>query len=319
MGLTLRVDTAAWQAMVARVRGEFPDLIPVVKGNGYGFGREWLTRRAKDLGANEVAVGTVFEVSEAVALGLTAMVLTPSLDLDHVPLHPSVVPTVGSTQQVEHLLRFRPTGAAVVKVLTSMRRHGFEPDDAADAARRLADGGVALHSYAIHPGFHLDAAGRLEEVASILTKLPTGTRVTLSHLDASALAQLCERFPDRRLSMRVGSMLWHGDKQALQMTTAVLDVRRVTQGDRAGYRGVEVPGEGTLLVVGAGAAHGVLPLADGVSPFHFARRRLALLEAPHLHVSMLFVPAGDPVPDVGDRVDVQRPLITTQVDEIIWG
>ena len=33
---------------------------------------------------------------------------------------------------------------------------------------------------------------------------------------------------------------------------------------------------------------------------------------------MVFVPLGDPCPAVGDRVDVQRPLITTQVDEVEW-
>jgi hypothetical protein len=71
-------------------------------------------------------------------------------------------------------------------------------------------------------------------------------------------------------------------------------------------------------MVGAGSAHGVAPLADGRSPFHFARRRLGLHEAPHMHTSMAFVPAGEPCPAVGDRVDVQRPLITTAVDEVVW-
>ena len=39
-------------------------------------------------------------------------------------------------------------------------------------------------------------------------------------------------------------------------------------------------------MVGAGTAHGVQPLDDGRSPFHFARQRLALLEPPHMHTSM---------------------------------
>jgi hypothetical protein len=37
-----------------------------------------------------------------------------------------------------------------------------------------------------------------------------------------------------------------------------------------------------------------------------------------MHTSMAFVPAGEPCPAVGDRVDVQRPLITTAVDEVVW-
>jgi hypothetical protein len=37
-----------------------------------------------------------------------------------------------------------------------------------------------------------------------------------------------------------------------------------------------------------------------------------------MHTSMAFVPAGEPVPAIGDLVDVQRPLITTLVDELVW-
>jgi hypothetical protein len=37
-----------------------------------------------------------------------------------------------------------------------------------------------------------------------------------------------------------------------------------------------------------------------------------------MHTSMVFVPAGDPVPELGDTVDLQRPLTMTTVDEIDW-
>ena len=37
-----------------------------------------------------------------------------------------------------------------------------------------------------------------------------------------------------------------------------------------------------------------------------------------MHTSLVVVPAGQPVPEVGDRVDVQRPLIYTHVDEVEW-
>ena len=43
-----------------------------------------------------------------------------------------------------------------------------------------------------------------------------------------------------------------------------------------------------------------------------------LVEPPHIHVSMAFVPDGDPCPLTGEWVDVQRPLIATQVDRIDW-
>ena len=71
-------------------------------------------------------------------------------------------------------------------------------------------------------------------------------------------------------------------------------------------------------MIGAGTAHGIHPLDDGRSPFHFARRRLALLEPPHMHTSMVVVPDDEPAPKPGDIVDVQRPLIATSVDEVRW-
>ena len=36
------------------------------------------------------------------------------------------------------------------------------------------------------------------------------------------------------------------------------------------------------------------------------------------NTSMVFVPTGQECPGVGDRVDVQRPLISTAVDEWEW-
>ena len=60
------------------------------------------------------------------------------------------------------------------------------------------------------------------------------------------------------------------------------------------------------------------PLPNGASPFHFARTRLDMLEPPHMHTSMVFVPEDGTCPAFGDRVDVQRPLISTLVDRIEW-
>ena len=37
-----------------------------------------------------------------------------------------------------------------------------------------------------------------------------------------------------------------------------------------------------------------------------------------MHTSMLFVPPGQAGPHVGDTVEVQRPLISSFVDEVRW-
>ena len=92
----------------------------------------------------------------------------------------------------------------------------------------------------------------------------------------------------------------------------------MTADQAAGYRLTTVPGEGTLVMIGAGTANGVTTLTNGRSPFHFDRKRLSLLEPPHMHSSMAVVPAGEPCPVTGDWVDVQRPLTTTAYDELRW-
>lgn len=46
MALTLYVDTARWRAHQKQITDQFPGLIPVCKGNGYGFGHERLCEEA---------------------------------------------------------------------------------------------------------------------------------------------------------------------------------------------------------------------------------------------------------------------------------
>jgi hypothetical protein len=104
----------------------------------------------------------------------------------------------------------------------------------------------------------------------------------------------------------------------LHLGADVLDIRPIRAGSAAGYRARTVAADGRIVVVGAGSAHGVQPLPDGRSPFHFARRRLRLIEPPHMHVSMLLVPAGDPCPAIGELVDVQAPLIQSFPDVVRW-
>jgi hypothetical protein len=63
---------------------------------------------------------------------------------------------------------------------------------------------------------------------------------------------------------------------------------------------------------------GVSPLENGSSPFHFQQQRLALIEAPYMHSAMCFVPLGQPCPQIGDAIDVQRPLNSVAPDTTLW-
>ena len=143
--------------------------------------------------------------------------------------------------------------------------------------------------------------------------------VWVSHLSPGAYQDLRDAWPGRRFRIRVGTGLWHGDKPALHLDADVLDVPAGARpASTPGTASTSVPVDGRLVMIGAGTAHGVHPLEDGRSPFHFARRRLALLEPPHMHTSMVVVPAGQIGPAEGEHVDVQRPLISAFPDEVRW-
>jgi alanine racemase len=320
MTLRLTVAHEAWRAHLATVRAEAPSLVPVVKGNGYGLGRSLLAETASTFAA-AIAVGTVHELHDVGAERFDeVLVLTPALQLP-TGLPASTVPTVGNQAHVDALVAAGWRGPVNVKIASAMHRYGVEPGDFAAFVDLVHRAGLEPRRALFHPPLVTAQHTADDVVAAVeawLTHLDPALTVSTSHLDPVAFTHLAAAHPDRRFELRLGTTLWHGDKSMLHLDADVLDTHPVDAGTPAGYRGDPVPSDGTLVMVGAGSAHGVAPLADGRSPFHFARRRLGLHEAPHMHTSMAFVPAGEPCPAVGDRVDVQRPLITTAVDEVVW-
>jgi alanine racemase len=302
MTLRLVVDTEAWRAHVDRTAGAVPGLVPVVKGNGYGFGRSVLAAEAARF-ATTIAVGTTHEL-DGLPDDVDAVVLTPTL----ADPGRDVVLTVGARSHVDALA---PGRRVLVKLKSSMGRYGGGPD-LIDVA---VDRGLDVVGVSIHPPLVGTPAEHASEIVSIASGIDPAHEVWVSHLDPATFGRLPGPHHYR---LRLGTLLWHGDKSMLHLDATVLDTRPVRAGEVVGYRGVEIAVDGTLVLAGAGSAHGVHALADGSSPFHFARRRLHLIEAPHMHTSMLLVPAGEPAPSTGDRVDVQRPLTTTWVDELVF-
>lgn len=308
--LRLTVDTDSWRANVDHIARHCPGLVPVVKGNGYGFGRAELAGIAARL-ADTIAFGTVHELDHVPA-GITPVVLTPTWQppADTVPIL-----TVGSVAHVHALDGWR--GRVLVKLASSARRFGttVEQLGAVTGAARAA--GLDIVGFSVHPPVAGSDDEHLDDIAAWLGVLEDD-EVWVSHLSTEAYDDLIDGWPERRFRIRIGTRLWHGDKRALHLDADVLDVRPVRAGDHAGYRQQVVPIDGNLVMVGAGTAHGVQPLEDGRSPFHFSHQRMALLEPPHMHTSMLLVPAGQIGPGEGERVDVQRPLITSFPDEVRW-
>jgi alanine racemase len=311
MTVRLTVHGGAWRAHVGAVAAACPGLVPVVKGNGYGFGRPNLHVVAAAV-STIVAVGTIHELHD-VPPELVPVVLTPALEP---PRHPRAAMTVGAIAHVEALRGW--TGDVLVKLQSSMRRYGCTPDELPALVEAVRAAGLRLAGYSIHLPLAGSDDDHRSEIETWLPLLPTEAAVWVSHLSIDAFTALRTAHRDRPFCLRLGTALWHGDKSTLQLQCDVLDVRPVQSGERAGYRLRPVPGDGHVVLVGAGTAHGVHPLADGRSPFHHARHRLDLVEPPHMHTSMVFVADGQPLPVVGDWVDVQRPLTTTTPDQIHW-
>jgi alanine racemase len=325
MALTLDV-LLGWRGQVSSVWHSFPGIVPVVKGNGYGFGRARLAAIATELAAEagqqagELAVGTIYE-TVGLSGRLTPLVLTPLTagdarffaDAVSVEGEQRPVFTVGSSDDVATLARLldgvgaRPT-RVVLKVASSMRRYGVMPDQVAELADVARWAGFVIHGYGVHLPLDRADDAQLAEAVDLLRVVPDGSAFYVSHLSAEAHQRLASQRPSVRVRSRVGTALWLGDKRHIRLIADVSEVRPVRSGQWAGYRQVPAPADGHLVMVTAGTAQGVQPLPDGRSPFHFARTRLALLEPPHMHTSMCFVPTGDPLPAVGDQLDVQQPI-----------
>jgi hypothetical protein len=172
-----------------------------------------------------------------------------------------------------------------------------------------------------------------------ITALTSGASLWVSHLDDRELAALRGALPDIELFARIGTRLWLGDRAALRPRGTVLAVNPTAKGTAFGYRQRRAPGDGAVLVIGGGTAHGValsapssltsmrqraVALGTGVlesvgrslSPFIIDGAQRWFLEPPHMQVSLIHVPRGVVIPSVGDEVDVEVRMTTAHFDVI---
>lgn len=354
MSLTLTVDGERWRSHLRSCAERTPGLVPVVKGNGYGFTPGRLARRAQwlhdqGLGIDTIAVGTYAELPEvATRYDGSLLVLTPwrpfgaALEVDPA-LAGRVVHTVSRPEDLVDLLDRQPDARFVLERATSMLRHGMTARELWAAAREAAARpgarveGVALHLPLAH-GAHLTEVRRLvNDVVAAELDLRT---IWVSHLSAAELDELRAAYPDLAFRPRVGTDLWLGDRGALRVTATVLDVHEVERGDSYGYRHRTAPKAGHILVVSGGTAHGIgleAPTGDASlrsraatlarggldaagfvrSPFSIDGKLRLFAEPPHMQASMLFLPHGARVPEVGEEVDVRVRYTATAFDRIV--
>ncbi|WP_431679661.1 alanine racemase [Kitasatospora sp. KL5] len=339
MTLSLYVDTARWRAHQQAVLAEFPGLVPVAKGNGYGLGNARLSEEAALLGTGILAVGTAQEAA-SVSFPGELLVLTPY----RVGEETAGVPqrTVRTVAHLDALRAMPPGTRVVVECMTGMRRHGIARTD----LPKLSADGPVVEGFALHlPLDRPDGSDPVAEVADWMRAIsaagPPPATVYLSHLGSADLARLSGMFPDTVFRSRIGTRLWLGDVGALHAAATVLDVTPVAKGDRYGYRQHKAPSDGHLLVVTGGTAHGVgleapkylhgmLPRAKGLaraglatvnrtlSPYAWDGRQLWFAEPPHMQVSILFLPGDVKPPVIGDELSLTVRHTTTHFDRVVY-
>ncbi|MEO7060396.1 MAG: alanine racemase, partial [Lapillicoccus sp.] len=325
-------------------------IVPVVKGNGYGFGLEVLLAEAVRLhgsaGVSQVAVGTYAEARLALELYPgDVLVLEPyravlHADLDHLGAGALIHNVVTEDDAIDLARRAGSHGRprVVIEGLSSMNRYGVPVADLGRLLDRVrADEGPAIDLVAL--SLHLPLGdGHLAEVTRWVDEFPS-PRWYLSHTSPGELASLMTRYPAIDVRPRIGTALWLGDVGALSVRGHVLEARPVAAGDHAGYRQRKLR-DGTLIVVSGGTAHGValeapsaastprqraIAVVEGVleatgrvrSPFRIAGRAPWFVEPPHMQVSLLMLPPRATVPAIGDQVEIRVRHTTLHADEVV--
>ncbi|MCW2770702.1 MAG: alanine racemase [Aeromicrobium sp.] len=338
-GVELVVDSARWRRGLEAFAAATPGLVPVIKGNGYGFGRELLALESTSLGLSTIAVGTYAEVPGALAtFDGDVMVLSPWRPfLTDVVLDERVIHTVGRVADVRDLAAATDGQARVLlEGETSMARHGLDRHELAGAVAALGE--LTVEGFAIHLPMAGNNLAEAESWAAVLeTSQVETTTFYVSHLTSAELTTLRIKRPQLDIRPRIGTSLWLGDLGALSVRATVLDSHLVARGERVGYRQRPMPRDGTLLVVAGGTSHGIgleapkatagvvqrgKSLAKGgleaagfsLSPFTIDGRQRWFAEPPHMQASMIFVPGTATVPAVGDSVDVAVRFTTATFD-----
>jgi alanine racemase len=316
--LQLNVDSAAWRRHVSETAKNLGDLIPVVKGNGYGFGRATLIEHAQKI-SRDIAVGTIFEIHD-VPPNCRAFVLTPVGKAlpPNKNLAKNIVLTVGSVSHVQNLRDVNWHGDVVIKLRSSMNRYGADSSELNALVAAVQAAGLTQIGWSVHPPLDGTPQSHATEIGNIISNIDSDLPSFVSHIDADSLVDLCNKFANKTIRVRSGTQLWLGDKSMFELNADVLDARPVKSGAVVGYRNITLHQDGTLIMIGAGTSHGVQLVGAELSPFHFNSTRLSLVEPSHMHTSMVFVPANQTAPKPGDMVDVQQPLTRVYPDIISW-
>lgn len=292
MSFTLHIHGEKWRThlqsvvnAVTSASGSSP--VPVIKGNGYGLGQELLAATAMDLGADTIAVGTVFEIESVVSVTQGDIVVLQPFDprdsgaaakwweIGEKFYSGRIIRTVSNLEALIELA----TGAGGVRMIlearSSMLRFGFtEPELVGALANSeirsaLAAGRIFIEGLSVHLPIERSAldshavevmrwAGLWEAETAVWEGYsPPAPLIWVSHCTDSELATIRHSVSELIVRMRIGTRLWLGDRSALSASGTVLAVHPVAEGVKVGYRQRSAGKNATLVVVSGGTANGI--------------------------------------------------------------
>lgn len=299
MTFKLTIDRNSFDKNLRNVISDYQDagskVVPVIKGNGYGFGRQNLAAEVSKINLPRIAIGSVYELDQALSnFGGEIVVLEPFNPNDNstIPLWEHA--TKNNAHRIIAIIAgpyFEQASRSGIKQAylegkTSMHRFGVLPKDILSLVKsdrhNIEVVGLSLHLPIAQPQNvqipqletsakvnNRKTSNRVLEIVSwminfapMTAELVSPINLSLSHVSAKDVSQILEISRERGLNIqiesRIGTALWLGNQKALKATGTVLEIHElVGDHEHIGYRQIDAHGNARLLVVSGGTAHGV--------------------------------------------------------------
>jgi hypothetical protein len=295
VSFTLQINGEKWRTHLKAVTNALTSAsgsspVPVIKGNGYGLGQELLGATAMELGADTIAVGTVWEVESVVGLTQGDIVVLQPFDPKDASAAVKwsqigakfysgrIIRTIASLQALTELVNADRSVRIILESRSSMVRFGFTESELIGALRNpeiraaLAAGRIFIEGMTIHlpidrsgPGATDSHAVEVMRWAGLWEKetavweghSPPAPVIWVSHCTDAELATIRQSVSELIVRARVGTRLWFGNRSPLSASGTVLAVHPVSEGVKVGYRQRSAGKNATLIVVSGGTAHGI--------------------------------------------------------------
>ena len=233
-------------------------VIPVLKGNGYGLG----ARQLRDLLARQgVSLFACATPEEALALAqpetdLLLLSCVHDMPLLRALLQRRVILSVESLAQAQAIDALRMDARVHLAVDSGFGRFGFLPEQTEEMKRIFALDNLRVQGIFSHFRGAAAAPEQFARFSRVLLELD-GYPVGLRHIAATHTADV----PQYRLdAARVGSGLTgcgcQGLERAAMLQARICGLRRLRKGDRVGYGGTLLRRDSDVAVIDAGTAHG---------------------------------------------------------------